>query len=286
MLVVLPFVTGSLFGINVPLITGGGKAASFLPTAALFMAFSIPMFLWVKERPVTQTVKTGLAGAYRDVWDGLKQTDKYPGVLRFLIADYFFEDAVTTVILNIGLYCSLVVGFTEGEISAFLIISTLSAVIGSYIIGLVATRMSLKKLLNGIVWGWVICLAVFLITDNRAVIWALGSVVGVLLGGLWTTSRPMLAELVPRQELGRFFGLFSLSGRAAAIVGPLIWTLAVYLFNSERPLGQWFAATFDLETASIDKLPYKMGVATLALMMLVGLILFRKVPETRRPADG
>lgn len=279
MLIVMPFVTGSLFGIDVPFLDGGGKEASFLPTACLFMLFAIPMFLTVKEKEVMSTRKVTIIDGYKDVWDSLKATKKYPGVLRFLISDYFFEDAVTTVIINIGVVCSVVIGLKGSEIDSFLIISTLSAVVGSFLLGKIAQYISLKKMLHYIISGWIIALLCFIFTDNRIIVWVLGSVVGILLGGLWTTSRPMLGELVPHNELGKFFGLFSLSGRAAAVIGPLVWTTVVYLFNSNRFLGMKINEMFHLTTQAQTTLPYKAGIVSLILLMSIGLYIFRKVPS-------
>ena len=284
MLLVLPFVTGSMFGLDLG-ISGWGKVGSFLPTAALFLLFSIPLFLWVHESPRHLKRKVSFTGAYRDVWDGLRQTSKYPGVLRFLIADYFIEDAATTVILNMGLYCSVVLSLADTQITSFLIISTASAVVGAFIVGKIAEHWSLKKLMMIDVVGWIVALVAFVFIDSMAVIWILGSVVGILLGGLWTTSRPLLAELVPREELGRFFGLFSLSGRAAAVIGPLIWTTVVYFFQPDRPIGRWAIEKFGIDTAHASHLPYKAGVISLAVLMLVGLIIFRKVPHTQSRQD-
>ena len=280
MLVVLPFVTGSVFSLDIPLLAGGGKTASFVPTAVLFMLFALPLFWWVRERKVTSVAKTSFKGAYREVWDGLRHTRKYPGVLRFLIADYFVEDAVATVILNIGIYCSIVLRLPDEAITLFLVISTVSAVIGSYLIGRIAQIWSLKRILYGIMFGWAITLIMFVMTDNMTVIWILGSLVGILLGGLWTTTRPMLAELVPRDQLGRFFGLFSLSGRAAAVIGPLIWTMILYLFDADRALGKATADLFGLDAVWAEKLPYKLGILSLVFMILIGLFIFRKVPQT------
>lgn len=280
MLVVLPFVTGSVFSLDIPLLAGGGKTASFVPTAVLFMLFALPLFWWVRERKVTSVAKTSFKGAYREVWDGLRHTRKYPGVLRFLIADYFVEDAVATVILNIGIYCSIVLRLPDEAITLFLVISTVSAVIGSYLIGRIAQIWSLKRILYGIMFGWAITLIMFVMTDNMTVIWILGSLVGILLGGLWTTTRPMLAELVPRDQLGRFFGLFSLSGRAAAVVGPLIWTMILYLFDADRALGKATADLFGFDAVWAEKLPYKLGILSLVFMILIGLFIFRKVPQT------
>ena len=202
------------------------------------------------------------------------------------MADYFFEDAVTTVIINISLYCSIVLGFSELGIRYFLIITPISAVIGSYIIGHLSRTYCLKKMLNIIIWGWVISLIAFVFVENVVLIYILGSIVGILLGGLWTTSRPLLAELVPQEELGRFFGLFSLSGRAAAIVGPLIWTTVVYFFNPQRPMGQLVIDVLNIEEADQAALPYKIGILTLVVMMLVGLYIFRKVPTTESKVSG
>jgi len=286
MILVLPFVTGSLYGVELFSVSAAGKTGAFAPTAILFLIFALPLFLWVKEKPVPRSGKPGLAAAYREVWDAVRQTKKYPGVLRFLIADYFVEDAVATVILNIGLYCSIVLAMPDEQITLFLIISTCTAVLGSVAIGYLAKLWSLQNLLNVIFGGWVIVLLMFVFTDHMPVVWVLGSVVGVLLGGLWTTTRIFLAERVPHYELGKFYGLFSLSGRAAAVVGPLLWTVTVYLFSPERYLGKQVGKWLQLDSAAQVRLPYKMAIAALALMVLVGLTVFRKVPRLQEPIDG
>jgi UMF1 family MFS transporter len=283
---VLPFVTGSVFSVDIPFLAGGGKVASFLPSAILFMLFAVPLFLWVKEAPVRALKKMSIKAAYRDVWDGIRLTRKYPGVMRFLVADYFFEDAVATVIINISIFLSIVVGLAEDQIQTYLIITPISAVIGSFLIGKVAQYWSLKRLLNLVVIGWVAVLVLFVFAESMAVIWVLGSLAGVLLGGLWTTTRPLLAELVPRDELGRFFGLFSLSGKAAAMIGPLVWTTVVYLFNPARPIGQATVELLGISDMDAAKLPYRVGVLSLALMMLVGMYIFRKVPAPEERTNG
>lgn len=286
MLVVQPFVTGSMLSFDISFMEGSGKVASFLPTAILFFLFSIPLFLWVKEKPLTKPGKVTFRQSYSEVWDGLRQTRRYPGVLRFLIADYFFEDAVMTVILNIGLYCSIVIGMAEEQITTFLVISTVAAVIGAFALGKIAEFVSLRNLLRTIVIGWIVALLLFVLYDKPWMIWLLGSLIGILLGGLWTTTRPMLAEMVPRQDLGRFFGIFSLSGRAAAVVGPLVWTVVVYFFSPERFLGQAVIDLFSIPPDNYAKLPYKMGVLSLVMLMMIGLYIYRKVPHTRRVVDA
>ncbi|HHI03854.1 MAG TPA: MFS transporter [candidate division Zixibacteria bacterium] len=280
MILVLPFVTGEIYGLNISWLDGWGKAGSFIPSAILFFLFALPLFMSVRETGIPAGKKFGgIKKAYHDVWEGIKDTKKYPGVLRFLIADYFFEDSVATVILNIGIFSSLVIGLSDSNINTFLIISTVSAMLGSYLIGRLSTRMNLKKFMSVVIWGWIFALTLFAFSENRAVIYALGSLIGVLLGGLWTLSRPLLAEMVPRHELGRFFGLYSLSGRSAAVVGPVMWGLLVFLFNPARPAGEFLSTFLNLSVEASAKLPYRIGVLSLVLIMAVGLFIFRRVPS-------
>ncbi len=279
-IIVLPWTTGELFGWDVPFITGGGKTGAFIPTAVMFILFSIPVFIWVKEKK--ELIKSGtikIKEAYVEIIQAIKDTKKYPGVLRFLIADYFFEDAVATVILNIGIFSSIVFGFTDADLSLFLIITPVSAVFGSFLIGHISRKISLKNMMTSIITSWIVILIFFIFVENRIGIYILGSFTGILLGGLWTVSRPLLAEMVPQDELGRFFGLYSLSGRAAAIFGPPLWGLTVYFFSINNRGGAILQQWFDISNEAAMKLPYRLAVISLILMMAVGLYIFRKVPN-------
>jgi MFS transporter, UMF1 family len=282
MVMVLPFVSGSAFGLKIPGIDGSGSTGAYIPTAILFLVFAIPLFMFVREKKHRSDRRFNLRKAYEEVWEGLRNTRKYPGVRRFLVADYFFEDAAVTVILNISFYCSVVLGFAESKITLFLIVSTASAVIGSWIIGKLSERLSLKNMITSIVSAWIVTLVLFVFVESAIVTWVLGSVVGILLGGLWTTTRPFLAELVPHDELGRFYGIFSLSGRSAAVIGPVVWTAVVYLLNAENPLGRMVVSTLSLSEASAKAMPYRVAILTIALLMALGLFIFRKVPHTRK----
>ena len=288
MVLVLPFVSGELFGLDIPLIVDGGKSAAFLPTAIYFGLFSLPIIFFVRERrfngaadgsPLPSSERRGLRQAYRDIWASLRTTEKYPGLLRFLIADYCFEDAIATVIAFMAVFTEKVFDFTSEDKTIFFIVSTVFAIVGAYFFGRLADRYTPKKVLFFIVAAWIGVLIGFVANTRAEFFWILGPLIGVLLGGVWSVSRPLLMQLVPPEKLGQFFGLFSISGRAAAICGPLVWGGVVYLFEPGNYLGKLVAAHFDLSQSAAAKLPYRLGVLALALMMAVGLYLFRKVPD-------
>ncbi len=286
MIVVLPFVTGEVFGFDVPFLGGAGKSGAFLPTAIFFALFAIPIFLFVRERPrppqgPTDNKRT-LGRAYRDVWRSLKATEKYPGLLRFLVSDFFFEDAIATVIIFMGVFTETVLGMDAGEKTIFLILSTVFAVIGSFPLGWLADKLSPKRVLFGIVLGWIAILMVFAFNTIDIITWISGPIVGILLGGVWAVSRPLLMQLSPPEKLGEFFGLYTLSGRSAAIVGPMIWGIVVYLFWPTRAVGSAVVDVLNLGMVDARLLPYRMAIISLAIMMAFGLFLFRKVPDLKR----
>lgn len=285
MILVLPFVTGDLFGFEISFISGSGKSGAFLPTAVLFGLFAIPLFLFVKEKPKQARPVSNpgsLSGAYKSIAKSIRSTEKYPGLLRFLVSDFFFEDAISTVIIFMAIFTERVLGMNDSDRTLFFITSTLFAMIGAFVLGHLADRLSPKRVLFAIVSGWIIALLIVALNSSVTVFWILGPIIGILLGGVWAVSRPLLMELSPPEKLGEFFGLFSLSGRAAAIIGPLVWGGIVYLFSTNAGLKGFIAGIFNLDDVEAEKIPYRLAILALALMMVVGLWIFRKVPDRGR----
>jgi UMF1 family MFS transporter len=281
MLLVLPFVKG-----QIPLFNPPGKDQAFIPTAFFFLLFSLPTFLWVKQHRHHGAAKLKIRSAFQSVWKDLGATKKYPGVLRFLISDFMFEDAIATVILFMAVYTQAVMGFGEGEKTLFFVISTTSAAVGSLACGWVTDRIGPKKTLSLVVWGWIITLLLVALTASRTFFWFLGSLTGIFLGSTWTASRPLLAHLVPKEKLGQFFGLYSLSGRAAAIIGPLLWgTVVLYCKKGSAVVNMLNHLTgaigVHLSDSTLQTIQYRLAVLALAAMMAMGWIFYRKVPDKR-----
>src|SRR5207237_3399548 len=144
-----------------------------------------------------------------------------------------------------------------------LVVLTITAVFGSYLIGRLVDRIGPKRTLVLILSAWIVLLLAMILAPSKTAFWIVGALIGFIYGGIWTAERPMVLSLVPNEEAGRFFSLMVLSGRAAAIVGPFIW--AAVVDNLSRPLGAGVA--------------YRLGVVTVMLGMLGSLLFLRKVPD-------
>ncbi len=262
---------GSITGLYMVAILSSKILSPYIWTAILFLLFSMPIFIWVKDEkplkttPTTEPYSKGLIVS-------LKRASQIPGLIRFLVGRFCVVEAMETVILFMVVYLVRVAGFDDNskislgldEVTFYLIVVTFFTVIGSYIWGLLVSRFGPRKMLLWAVVLWLVSLTGIVFTLDKMLFYIWGSIVGIGLGGVWTSDRLLLINLIgDKNKLGEFFGLFALSGRLAAVVGPLIWGLIIYL---AAPLGV---------------IKYKFAIEALFLMMAVGLVILRKVPDAR-----
>jgi UMF1 family MFS transporter len=249
---------------TIPFTTHGGRVSTFVPTALLFLLFSLPLFVFCRDHNVVHGKKhVAWREAFRDVRDTLKEAKRYPGTMRFILTSFLYQDAMGTIIANMALYAIFAMGFVKGSEATLFVILTVPAVIGSYGIGRLVDRFGPKKTLSWVLAGWIVLLVAMIIAPSRNVFWIVGALIGLIYGGVATAERPLLLSLVPDVEAGRFFSLMVLSSRAAAVVGPFIWALAV---DGLTPaMGTGFA--------------YRAGVVTVAIGMALALWLLRGVPD-------
>ena len=258
-----------------PLARSGGRVATFAPTALLYLIFSIPLFVFCRDRfPVRTRQSIPWRQAFHDVANTIRESRKYPGALRFIIASFVYQDAMGTIISFMALYAVVAMGFKSGSETTLFVVLTIPAVFGAWLWGRLTDRIGPKNTLMIVLCAWVILLIAMIAAPSRQAFWIVGAMIGFIYGGVNVAERPMLLRLIPDEEAGRFFGLMVLSARAAAIVGPLVWALAV---DGLMPgFGKGIA--------------YRAGVGTVAVAMCIALLIMRGVPgnfpTTRKPSPS
>ena len=255
----------------VPFTAHGGRVSTFVPTALIFLFFSLPLFIFCRDRnAVRGNTRVAWREAFRDVRNTIKESKKYPGTMRFILTSFLYQDAMGTIIANMALYAIFAMGFVKGSEATLFVILTVPAVIGSYAIGRLVDRFGPKRTLLWVLAGWIILLLAMIVAPSRGAFWIVGAGIGLIYGGVATAERPLLLSLVPDVEAGRFFSLMVLSSRAAAVVGPFVWALAVDGLSPSMGVG--FA--------------YRAGVFTVAVGMALAFWMLRGVPDNSRSAGG
>ncbi|MEO7218026.1 MAG: MFS transporter [Gemmatimonadaceae bacterium] len=276
-LMIKPFFDGTLPGIGAlpaglvhalrtgfPFAHSGGRVSTFAPTALLYLLFSLPLFIFCRDHfPSRVRQRIPWKEAFRDVANTIRESRKYPGTLRFIIASFVYQDAMGTIISFMALYAVVAMGFKQGTETTLFVVLTIPAVFGAWLWGRLTDRVGPKKTLMIVIGAWIILLIAMIAVPSRSAFWIVGAMIGFIYGGVNVAERPMLLRLIPDEEAGRFFGLMVLSARAAAIVGPLVWAFAVDGLTPSFGTG----------------IAYRAGVATVAVAMCIALLIMRGVPE-------
>jgi UMF1 family MFS transporter len=236
----------------------------------LFLLFALPCFFFVRERPNARlndptAPRPTLQGGITQTARTLREARKIPGLFTFLIANFFYSDALNTVIIAMGVYAVQVIGFS----SAFTVLAPAiaTAVVGSLLFGLVTDWLTSKQALVIALLMWVGVFAGAMFTTDKVIFqWVIAPVAGIALGSTWTAARTMMIELSPPERLGEFLGLYNLTGKFSAVLGPLLWGTTLLLLNP-RQYGQF---------------AYQVAIGTLLVMVLVGLGLHLRTPNIRR----
>jgi UMF1 family MFS transporter len=259
---------GAILGLLLvkPFLELGGKQATFIPTAFLFLFFAVPAFIFIKDVPHPRIPKIELKMKHtlERIGKNLSQIRQDPAMLRFLISAFLCLNAVNTIIVFMGVYAKRVINFSDAKIIYFMSISTVFAIVGSYLIGLLTDRWGSRNSLNLIIKAW--CLTIFFagIAVSPRMFWIIGPLSGICLGGTWVAARTMLVELVPEEKIGQMFGLFGLAGRFSSILGPIIWGIIVWALSG------------------IGAFRYRIAIASVFLFMFAGYLTFQKVPDPRK----
>jgi len=264
---ILPESVNSFLRSVFPFTSHAGRVSTFVPTAILFLLFSLPLFIFCRDHNVRAGRKSiPWREAFRGVAETLRDSKRYPGVLRFLIASFLYQDAIGTIIGYMALYAVMAMGFEKGQDVTLFVVLTIPAAVGSYFIGRLVDRIGPKRSLVFTIASWVVLLIAMIVVPSRLGFWIVGAAIGLIFGGVATSERPLLLTLIPESEAARFFSLMVLSARAAAIVGPLIWGLTVD----------------GLEPSFGSGVAYRAAVVTVTISMLLSLILLWKVPDNWR----
>src|SRR5215207_5575661 len=240
-------------------ISGYGTAVGYVGT---ILGLVVLTFFVVPDPAVRARRPVALGAAYRDVVRTVKNLRAYAGVGTFILATVLYTDAANTAIANMALYGRVVFEMDGTQVRNLLLFSTVFAVVGSAIFGLLTDRVGPKRSLVGVLVLWLVAIVLSAAALGAWMLFLAGPIVGIALGGMWTVGRVMLVALSPPEKLGEFFGLFSLAGKVSAVFGPALTAVLLFVFGG-------------------DAYGYRISIASLAIIMALGLFFLLRVSDAR-----
>jgi UMF1 family MFS transporter len=241
----------------------------FRLTAVLFLVFSIPIFLIVREPrdPGSLVTANDVTASFGQLKASIQHARGVPGLGRFLLGRFFYSDAVNTVIVVMSVVTVSALGVSEADANLILLLLTVVAVVMSFVWGAMADRLGPKRTLVIVLISWAVGLilgGVSLGFGSGGLIPFLvaGAILGSGLGGVTVADRVLMVRLSPPERIGEFFGLYGLVGKGSQVIGTLLYGAIIFVFLDSLGPGA-----------------YQIAVLSLLVTMLIGLWLLWPVRD-------
>jgi UMF1 family MFS transporter len=211
--------------------------ATVLLVALWWGLFSIPTFLWLRERsagrelpPGTSYLRVGL----QRLLHTFRKLNQFQELGKFLVAFLIYNDGVQTVIVMAAIFGAEVLGMSQDELILCFILTHVVAIVGSLLLGYLGDRMATKSAIKITLLVWTAAVIYVLVIEESWEFWVLAVVIGLVLGGVQASSRALFAQFTPKENSAEFFGFFAASGKFAAIFGPALFALITDMTGSVR----------------------------------------------------
>jgi len=185
-----------------------------------------------ETRLSVSVIRTGFSRVRTTV----REISKFSNIARFLLAYFLYIDAVNTIIIFSGIFAMETLGMELSEIVLFFAMVQTSAIAGSAAFGWVADRFGQKRTLNVSLFLWIVIVTTAFMVEDVTTFYIVGVFAGFALGSSQSVSRSLMSHLTPPEKKTEFFGFYSFFGKAAAILGPVIFGLVASQTNQRTAI--------------------------------------------------
>lgn len=253
---------------------------ALLVTAVFFALFSLPLFLWVRERAQPQPLPPGeslFTIAFKRLWRTFRAAQRFRELIKFFVAFLVYNDGIIIILDFAAILGAVLFGMDQQTLLIFFIVVQAANVAGSYVFGWLADRLSCKRslllailmLIGTVIWLY--------FTPTLTGYFVVGTVAGFAMAGAQAVSRSMIAAISPRGQSAEFFGFFAMAGRTSSFIGPAVFGYVVAVADS------WYKAQGLVQEAA-NQAGHRLALFAIVAFLLAGLLLLLLVNERRARA--
>ena len=214
---------------------GENIRATNLLTAAWFALFTLPFLLWVPEdRSAVSDRGRVVEDAVHQLRGTFAEIRRYRQIVLLLVARFFYNNGLVTVIAFGGIYAAQSFGFTLQEVLIFGIVLNVAAGAGALAMGHLDDLIGGKRTILISVVGLGLAAALAIAATDKVWLWVAGVITGIFMGPNQAASRSLMGRFVPEDKENEFYGFFAFSGKMTAPLGPLLLGLLTQWTGSQR----------------------------------------------------
>lgn len=252
-------------------------------TAMWLIIFTLPLLLWVPDRPGTaqpnperpdperpdperpitvqkEDVSKAITPWHRS-WRQL--LNREPRIIRFLCARLLYADALVTLFAFGGIYATGTFGFSMRDVLLLAIGLNLGAGIGAVAFSFLDDALGTALLIRLCLSMMISLGLALLIAPTPLIFCVLALAISLFIGPLQAASRSLMAQLSPADTQGCGFGLFAMVGKMTAFIGPILVAILTETFESQR-----------------------VGMAVIVVLLTAGWILMCPVEDRRANGES
>ena len=214
-----------------------GYKLVFPLTALFFFLFSIPSFIFIKEKsegkksePLSFLIKHGI----KSVIGTIKNLKQHKNIAWFLVGFYFVNDALVTIFAFTPIYARTTFGMEFKEILTLLLIVQIVAFPAATIFGLLSDKKGSKKILLFTIAMWALIVALLSIATSKTMFYVVALMTALVIGSSQAIARSWLSKLVPDEKRFEFFGFNGFASKIAATTGPVLFGAVSVATGNQR----------------------------------------------------
>ncbi|MBI1343162.1 MAG: MFS transporter [Terrimonas sp.] len=178
-----------------------------------------------------------LTKGYKELQKVWNQMVHIPVLKRYLLAFFFYNMGVQTVMLAATLYGKSELEIPTTNLIIAILIIQLIAIPGAFVISRLSEKIGNIQALMVVVALWIaICVAGYMIPKKGIIeFYLLATVVGFVMGGIQSLSRSTYAKLMPpTNDTASFFSFFDVTEKIAIVIGMFSFGYINELTGSQR----------------------------------------------------
>ena len=197
----------------------------FPAVAAFYLVFSLPaLVLLPSDAPADPAPAGAMArGTHRELWDTLRRWRDHRPAFTFLLGFWCVMQVISTVIYFTANTLATGYGYTAARILLFTVVVQAVGFPATWGAGVLAARLGRKRVLLASLAVWAVVVGGMALHPPLVLLGVLAALLGLVIGTTQAVGRSLLASLIEEERAGEFFGFNSLTGKAAATAGVLLF---------------------------------------------------------------
>jgi UMF1 family MFS transporter len=197
--------------------------------------FAVPSAPRDAEPRAATGVLGAFFGGYRVLWTEIvSEWRRDHNVVYYLIASAIFRDGLTGIfafgaVLGVNVY-----GISGADVLLFGVCASTVAALGALLGGLLDDRFGPKPVIVASLTALIATALTLMALDGPLAFWVCGLTLCLFIGPTLSAARTLMLRMSAEGKEGVAFGLYTTTGRAVSYVAPMLFSLFIAIFGTDR----------------------------------------------------